>query len=120
MNSMHQVLQASSNARALVTAVLPVVVYGTRQGEVSQFDFAHTLTRMESDPDYVECREQVLMSLQALGLRPDDVSDLTSLMSAVHTSIFIVHFADLEGVDPAKVWRHFVDTLVDAECVQEE
>jgi len=108
---------AARDARAWVTAILPVVVFGmTREGPPSG-DFSAAFEALTGDSEYRQVQASVSSVLDALGLRDDSaVSDLPQVMAAAQTSVFIVRYAALLGEDPHYVWQSYVAEMTHIEC----
>ena len=109
---------AAREARSLVTAILPVVVFGmTREGPPPEADFSDALAFLSKDSEYSQIQENVIDVFNAIGLRDDPaVSDLPQVMAAALTSTFIVHCATLLGEDPHYVWQSYVAEMTHIEC----
>ena len=109
---------AAREARTLVTAMLPVVVFGmTREGLFPASNFSDTLGVLAGDAEYAQIHENVSGVLNSIGLRDDPaVSDLPQLMSAVQTAVFVVRYAQLLGEDPHDVWQKYVTEMTHIEC----
>ena len=109
---------AAREARSLVTAILPVVVFGmTREGPPPEADFSDALAFLSKDSEYSQIQENVIDVFNAIGLRDDPaVSDLPQVMAAALTSTFIVRYAQLLGEDPHDVWQKYVAEMTHIEC----
>ena len=109
---------AAREARSLVTAILPVVVFGmTREGPPPEADFSAALAFLSKDSEYSQIQENVIDVFNAIGLRDDPaVSNLPHVMAAALTSTFIVRYAQLLGEDPHDVWQSYVAEMARIEC----
>jgi hypothetical protein len=113
--TMRRALGASTESRALVTAVLPAVSYGMSHSAETHSGLSEALESLAGDPSFSASRAQVIDSLGSLGMDVSSDTEFALLMSAVQTSVFVVHYATQIEEDPVRVWRRYIEQMVSTE-----